>query len=342
MFGRRCLLFALSVCLMCVCALKGAAQQSAELEEAAQLSTQVAKLYSQRKYDEALAPAKRALEIREKALGSEHELVGEALYNLAELYIAKNKFKEAEPFYLRLAAYYEKAAGPEHAQTLKALERLAYIRFRRDNYAEAEKGFLRALEGYEKSATPDFRNATRIALQLGGLYQFQRDSEKAEKMFLHAVELEKKIDDWSDSREQLNASTHYLCFIYETKGMDEGKKMEKELREARLKALNEEAQKAAEDEDDETGLGIINGRAISKPPPDYPREAIKKGIQGSVFIDITVDESGRVSRVKTICGPSELRAASEQAALKARFSPTVLSGKPVKVKGVISYHFFFK
>ena len=38
-------------------------------------------------------------------------------------------------------------------------------------------------------------------------------------------------------------------------------------------------------------------------------------------------------------GPAILREAAVQAALKAKFSPTKLSGQPVKVSGVINYKF---
>jgi protein TonB len=38
-------------------------------------------------------------------------------------------------------------------------------------------------------------------------------------------------------------------------------------------------------------------------------------------------------------GPAILRDAAVQAALKAKFSPTKLSGQPVKVSGTINYKF---
>jgi protein TonB len=38
-------------------------------------------------------------------------------------------------------------------------------------------------------------------------------------------------------------------------------------------------------------------------------------------------------------GPSALRGVAVQAALRAQFSPTKLSGQPVKVSGAINYKF---
>ena len=50
-------------------------------------------------------------------------------------------------------------------------------------------------------------------------------------------------------------------------------------------------------------------------------------------------ETGKVIAASATSGPSTLREAAVQAALKARFSPTKLSGQPVKVSGVINYKF---
>lgn len=323
--------------------LPAAQQQSQELEEAVQLSASVAKLYREGKYDEALPLAKRVLEIREKALGPEHVLLGEALFNLAELYLAKNKFKEAEPLYQRLVAYYEKAVGPEHAKTLSAIERLAYISFRRDEYKEAEKLLLRAFAVYEKFSGPELKQAERLALELAQLYRIQKENSKAESMYLRAIELDDKIEDKSNESEPLYASSRYLCFIYETRGADEGKKREKQMVEARAKAREEKAKQSADVENKIDGGalngGVINGRAISKPVPSYPDDAKSRRIQGSVILQITVDEGGQVIKAKTICGPQALREVSERAALKARFTPTLLSGRAVKVSGIITYHF---
>ncbi len=52
-----------------------------------------------------------------------------------------------------------------------------------------------------------------------------------------------------------------------------------------------------------------------------------------------LDETGKVVAATASSGPAILRDAAVQAALKARFSPTKLSGQPVKVSGMINYKF---
>lgn len=86
-------------------------------------------------------------------------------------------------------------------------------------------------------------------------------------------------------------------------------------------------------------LGVVNGRATSLPRPPYPPVAVAAGAQGKVTVQVTIDEKGQVISARAIDGHPLLRSVSEQAAMKARFTPTELSRVPVKVTGVIVYNF---
>ncbi len=85
--------------------------------------------------------------------------------------------------------------------------------------------------------------------------------------------------------------------------------------------------------------GVLNGKAISKPAPPYPAEAKEARASGTVTIAIVIDEAGKVFSARPVGGHPLLRQASVNAACKAQFSPTTLSGQPVKVSGVITYNF---
>jgi TonB family protein len=85
--------------------------------------------------------------------------------------------------------------------------------------------------------------------------------------------------------------------------------------------------------------GVLNGTAVMLPPPVYPDAAKRMRTQGVVQVDVILDETGKVVSATASSGPAILRDAAVQAALKARFSPTKLSGQPVKVSGVINYKF---
>jgi hypothetical protein len=84
--------------------------------------------------------------------------------------------------------------------------------------------------------------------------------------------------------------------------------------------------------------GILNGKAVSKPAPDRPKDA--SGITGTVTVQILADEDGKIIKAEAVSGPERLRQAAVEAAYKARLSPTRLSGQPVKVSGVLVYNFF--
>jgi protein TonB len=79
--------------------------------------------------------------------------------------------------------------------------------------------------------------------------------------------------------------------------------------------------------------------ALSLPAPQYPETAKRMRIAGTVSVDVVIDENGKVISAEASNGPVTLREAATLAAQRARFSPTKLSGQPVKVSGVINYKF---
>ncbi len=65
--------------------------------------------HAQGRYAEAELLYKRALEIREKALGPDHPDVANSLNNLASLYDEQGRYGEAEPLLKRALTILEKA-----------------------------------------------------------------------------------------------------------------------------------------------------------------------------------------------------------------------------------------
>lgn len=85
--------------------------------------------------------------------------------------------------------------------------------------------------------------------------------------------------------------------------------------------------------------GVLNGKAISLPRPAYPAIAKQAHASGTVVVQVTIDENGSVISARAVSGHPLLTAVAVNAARGARFSPTKLSGQPVKVTGVITYNF---
>jgi len=84
---------------------------------------------------------------------------------------------------------------------------------------------------------------------------------------------------------------------------------------------------------------LLNGEALSLPKPPYPAIAKQLRIQGPVNVQVVISETGKVISAKAVSGNPALVTAAQQAALQARFSPTMLGEQPVKVSGIITYNF---
>jgi outer membrane biosynthesis protein TonB len=85
--------------------------------------------------------------------------------------------------------------------------------------------------------------------------------------------------------------------------------------------------------------GVINGKAISLPKPDYPSNVTGARPRGTVEIEVLIDETGGVISAGALNGDPLLQDASRKSACKAQFSPTTLAGHPVKVMGIVTYNF---
>jgi TonB family protein len=88
--------------------------------------------------------------------------------------------------------------------------------------------------------------------------------------------------------------------------------------------------------------GVLNGKALRSPRPLYPDVARSAQVSGEVIVEITVDECGNVVSAKAVYGHPLLQMSAVQAAYKWRFSPTLLSGQPVKVRGTLSFNFLMQ
>lgn len=85
--------------------------------------------------------------------------------------------------------------------------------------------------------------------------------------------------------------------------------------------------------------GVLNGKATYLPKPAYPAIAKAAHASGAVHVRVVVDENGNVITATAVSGHALLQPSATQAARQAKFSPTKLSGQPVKVMGVIVYNF---
>lgn len=296
-----------------------------EVIEAATLAKKVIELYKQGKYKEALPLAKRCVQIREKAFAPADDALRTAVNNLAEVYIALGKYEDAEPLFQRLIKSYEEFA-PTDARLVRALQRMGLIKFVTGEHDKTERLYRRALEITEKVYAPDDPKAASAASYLAEYYQAVGDFKKAEPLYERIFAITEKHTPKRDSEDFRQARDRYACLLHKTRREDQAREVESR---GLLAAISSTPV---------TG-SVINGKAISMPKPPYPDEARAARVSGTVTVHVVIDEKGKVIRACAMQGPPLLMHASEAAAFNAVFTPTKLSGQPVKVTGIITYNF---
>lgn len=85
--------------------------------------------------------------------------------------------------------------------------------------------------------------------------------------------------------------------------------------------------------------GVLNGKAKNLAKPEYPEAARAVKAGGAVNVQVTIDEQGNVISAEAVSGHPLLRKASEDAAKKSKFTPTMLEGIPVKVTGIVIFNY---
>ena len=127
----------------------------AQGKEWKKLNGEVMSLYRQGHYDQAVATARRALQVAEKAGGPDHLDVAMSLNTLAELYRAQGQNELARSLHARALIIRERALGPEHPLVAASLNNLAESYLAQGQEEQAGAFFRRALAVTEKIISSD-------------------------------------------------------------------------------------------------------------------------------------------------------------------------------------------
>jgi tetratricopeptide (TPR) repeat protein len=304
-------------------------QESPELREAADLTTSLVKLMGEKKFDEALPLAKRALEIRERLLPRNDPRIGNSLIYLVGIYDGKRDYGKAKETLLRLLQFQTERFGADSARLTPTLERLAVLYFRDGEYDKTEEAYKRAVAQKEKEYGNDHVEVAHSLFGLAEFYRARRDFDNASPIYRRTLRIYGKESGVS-SPDFERTKDVYSCLGYETTKCDVFGEINSIWQ---IIAGPNGATQA------EPGM-ILNGRAINLPKPFYTDDARANRESGTVVVKIKIDETGKVAEAKDMCGaPPHISKSSVKAAYKARFTITKLSGKPVPVYGVIQYNF---
>ena len=74
-------------------------------------------------------------------------------------------------------------------------------------------------------------------------------------------------------------------------------------------------------------------------PPEYPEEALRARVQGTVLLDVIVSAQGTVEAVKQLSGPDILSAAAVDAVRWWRYEPYLSNGEPAIVETTVEVNF---
>jgi TonB family protein len=85
--------------------------------------------------------------------------------------------------------------------------------------------------------------------------------------------------------------------------------------------------------------GVLQGSATNRVQPAYPPIAKAAGASGSVQVEVTLNEAGRVVEAQVVSGHPLLREAALAAARQWEFKPIQVSGNPVKAQGLLTFNF---
>ena len=87
------------------------------------------------------------------------------------------------------------------------------------------------------------------------------------------------------------------------------------------------------------GGRVKEPRLISSVSPIYPQAAMQANVQGDVKIQATIDETGRITKMKVISGPVLLQRAAMDAVRQWRYEPSILNDKPIAVDQIVTVRF---
>lgn len=290
------------------------------------------------KLDDSAEFARQTLALTIKIFGETGIETATSYYNLGAIYLAKKDYKKAIENLEKALNIYRQ--NPENfaqkiVNTTQSLG-LAYGYNRNEN--KAEENLVLALNTAQKFYGENNKNILPVLANLRNFYVFSGDFNKADSQYINQFLLAAKILG-KDSEELEKIEDEHYCFVTRFFTRETARS-----RLERFKNATKEAREAEEESEftlfpDDSEDTVVNGKAVSLPKPSYPAKARAKNVAGLIPVKVLIDETGRVIEAKTFCGNSDLREASEKAALKSKFSPTLLGGKPIKVSGVIIYNY---
>lgn len=327
--------FLVLILLIFTASLITAQTKSPDLQEAEKNSVEAVKLFAQKRFDQAEPLAKKAIALYEKELGKFDLQTARARRNLGFIELGRGDKKAAEDAFEGAVEAFEKNANLNSKDSLVLAEMLQYLgglKNALNKLEAAERALERAVALREKFNGANAAETVNAKLSLANIKRFSGK-------YKEIVEIYRSIyENRLQSLGADDAETHDIFARYECALRKTGKESDARRLSAEYKALQS---KNAPSDALPKSVGVVNSRAINLGRPPYTAEARAARFSGTIPVTVTIDENGDVIHACAANSKAPLVQieATEAAAWQSKFTPTVLSGKPVKVTGVIVYNF---
>lgn len=299
-----------------------------DVNEINRLNKEVGKLYANAEFDKAIKASKEELALREKVYGVDDEDVVAAHLNLAVIYRTKGDYKNSIKSFQNALRIYQKNNNTQVAEITKEI---GFTYFYKGDKPQAETMLQNAVDISEKTFGSSSKETLNFLMTFANFCDLTQKDERADALFRRAIEIAKNTFE-ENSDEDILAFGGYEYFLKRTKGEKEAIEILKSLRRPKEKK-EEDSKKVVR------GGGVTNGKAFILPQPIYPQHARAAKASGTVVVQVMIDENGNVTKAIALCGHPSLMNAAVSAAKKAKFTPTLFNGNPVKVTGTINYNF---
>jgi TonB family protein len=294
-----------------------------------QLNQNLVSSYKNNKLDDAMKFANQAVQLSLKIYGIENVESAVAYSNLGFIQREKKKYSESIISFQKSIDIYSKMPNLKGAELVDAYENLALSQFLNQKYDSAIACFLKAIELAETKFGKESKILFSPTLNLANTYLKDNKFEKADEFYLKSTRLAlKHFGEASLEFLRIDFLRNSVC------------NKNKERDDSYIKARKEIIPQPSDSKlPSVISAGMVNGKAKYLAKPDYPSEAREKRLSGTVTVKVLIDEEGNVVYAQSECGRGVLGDSAENAALKSKFEPTILGGKPIKYNGIVTYKF---
>lgn len=305
------------------------------------LNAQTVEKYKANELNDALRSSKEALAISVKLFGENNLETATCYRNLGEIYRAKLEWRSAAENFQRTLEIYKQLNVVNTTGGRQLLDSLGVVLALDGRKAEAEAILLQNVAEAQKRYGEHSPQIEEPPATLSSFYAYTRAFDKADAIFVRRGVVRRVLSQLDKvPKDARNLSHDQACYLASNFGLDEERKRAKSISDA----VEREFEKFKKPQPDKPAPslingGVVNGRAIRLVKPPYPAGARSAGARGTVLVQVLIDEEGKVVTAEAFCGDHLLRKASEEAAMNSKFSPTRLGSNPVKVNGIISYHY---